>query len=294
MTSPRLLRGACLAAMLSALTTAAPSAWAVDKAQCASAYEAAQERRSQTKLREARDNLLVCVQAACPAFIKKDCSKWLSEVEAALPTVVLSARAKGKDLTDVTVKVDGDDFAGTLDGKALPVDPGPHTFTFESEEFGSQELRYVVKEGQKSQAIEVDFAPAKQPSAGEEVRDSGPSAGSQDMADDKTLAYVLLGVGVVGIGGFAYFGLTANSDKDELACADTKTCSDDDLAPIRQKYLIADISLGVGLVSLGVGTYLLLSGGGKTSPAPAEQSANVRFDVMPRAGGGFATLSGSF
>jgi hypothetical protein len=280
--------------MLSALALA-PSTWASDKAQCASAYEAAQELRTQTKLREARNNLLVCAQAVCPAFIKKDCSRWLSEVEAALPTVVLSAKAKGKDLIDVSVKVDGDELAGSLDGKAVAVDPGPHTFTFESQELGVKELRYVVKEGQKSQSVEVEFTDVEsEPGRPDPGGDTGTTISSGDAATSTTLAYVLLGVGVVGLGGFAYFGLTANSEKDELACADTKTCSDDELSPIRQKYLFADISLGVGLVSLGVGTYLLLSSGGKTSPAPAEQSAKVRFDAAPARGGGFALVSGSF
>jgi hypothetical protein len=292
MTFPGLLRGTCLAAALSALTFA-PAALADDKAQCASAYEAAQELRTQSKLREARNNLLVCAQAVCPAFIKKDCSKWLSEVEAALPTVVLSARAKGQDVTDVVVKIDGDEFTDTLDGKALPVDPGPHTFTFESDEFGTKELRYVVKEGQKSQSIEIEFTGADN-RADDPGGDGGAAISTADAAESKTLAYVLLGVGVVGVGGFAYFGLTANSEKDDLACADTATCSDDELSPIRKKYLLADISLGIGLVSLGVGTYLLLSSGSKSSPKPVEQSAKLRFDVAPSPRGGFASLSGSF
>jgi hypothetical protein len=278
-------------AALSVLLSAAP-AFADEKEQCAAAYEAAQEMRSQTKLREARNNLLVCAQAVCPGFIKKDCSKWLSEVETALPTVVLSARAGGKDLTDVNVKIDGDELADGLDGKAVPVDPGSHTFTFESAEHGTKEMTYVVKEGQKSQSIEIEFSPeaGSDPGGG----DTGGSLSTDDPGDTKTIAYILFGVGAVGIGGFAYFGLTANSEKDDLACADTKSCTDDDLSPIRQKYLFADISLGVGIVSLAVGTYLLVTSGNKSAPAPSEESASVRVDVLPAPSGGYATLSGIF
>lgn len=278
---------------LAALFFVTTPARADDKEQCAAAYEAAQELRSNTKLREARNNLLVCAQSVCPGFIKKDCSKWLSEVEAALPTVVLSAKAKGRDLTDVSVKIDGDELVDALDGKAVPVDPGSHTFTFESAEHGTKELTYVVKEGQKSQSIEIEFAP--EASGGEAGGgDTGGSISTDDAAGNKTLPYVLLGVGAVGIVGFAYFGLTANSEKDDLECADDKTCSDDDLSPIRQKYLFADISLGVGIVSLAVGTYLLVTADGKPSAAPAEEGARVRFDVVPARSGGFASLSGVF
>lgn len=288
----RMTRRLCSGAVLVAATWAAP-AWATDAAQCASAYEAAQELRAQTKLREARNQLLSCAQAQCPAFIKKDCSKWLAEVDAALPTVVLGARAKGQDLVDVEVKVDGDLLAESLDGKAVPVDPGPHTFTFESAEWGKKEIRYVVKEGKKSQSIEVELAPAETGGGEPGGGDTGASVSTKD-ASDKTLAYVLLGVGVVGLGGFAYFGLAGNAEKDDLACADTKTCTDEELSPIEQKYLFADISLGVGVVSLGVGTYLLLtSGKGAQKPAPAE-SAAVRFDVVPSRSGGFARVSGQF
>jgi hypothetical protein len=280
----------------SSLVSLATPAFADEKEQCASAYEAAQELRSKTKLREARNNLLVCAQAACPGFIKKDCSKWLSEVEAALPTVVLSAKAQGQDLTDVSVKIDGDELAEALDGKAVPVDPGSHTFTFESAEHGTKELTYIVKEGQKSQSVEVVFtAPETGGGGGDTGGDTGGGTISTDDASGKkTIGYVLLGVGAVGIGGFAYFGLTANSEKDSLECADTKTCSDDDLSPIRQKYLFADISLGVGLVSLAVGTYLLVTAGSKPAAAPTEESARVRFDVVPARSGGYAALSGVF
>ncbi len=283
----------CSASALSAVLAAQP-AWADEKAQCASAYEQAQELRGQAKLREARNNLLVCAQAACPAFIKKDCSKWLSEVEAALPTVVFSAKSKGSDLTEVTVKMDGEDVTEVLDGRAVPVDPGPHTFVFESEQHGTKEVRYVVKEGQKSQSLEVDFGGDQAAAGDDPTADSSATLTTDDAAKSPVLAYALLGVGVVGLGGFAYFGLSANSDKDALDCADSKTCTDDDLDPIRQKYLFADISLGVGLVSLGVGTYLLLTANDKPKPAANADSANVRFDVVPSRAGGFASVSGSF
>ena len=91
---------------------------------------------------------------------------------------------------------------------------------------------------------------------------------------------------------FAYFGRSGNSDKSSLACADTKTCTDEDLDPNKKKYLFADISLGVGVVSLGVATYLLLSPSSKTEPAKDDTA--VRFDVVPSSRGGFATVSGAF
>lgn len=275
------------------MLVARPSA-ADTKKDCAAAYEASQEQRSSGKLRAAKESLVTCSQSACPAFIKKDCAKWLSEVEGAIPTVVFSAKAGTEQLSDVKVTVGEQVLTESLDGKAVPMDPGTHTFVFENAKHGKKDLKFVVKEGAKAQQIELSF---EAPKAGDDTppaRDDGPAkVGTEQVKSGKTLAYVLMGVGVVGLGGFAYFGLSGNSDKADLECADSKTCTDDDLDPIEKKYLYADVALGVGLVSLGIGTYLLLAPG-KKPEAAAEQAKRFQVDVAARPGGGFATLSGRF
>ncbi|MBX3126590.1 MAG: hypothetical protein KF718_07720 [Polyangiaceae bacterium] len=262
-----------------------PTAAAQSQGECASSYEKSQELRNQGQLRGARKQLLTCAQASCADFIKRDCAKWLGEVDAQLPTVVFSARARGQDVTDVEVTIGDEVLAETLDGRAIPMDPGSMVFVFESSEFGRKEKKFVVKEGQKSQAVSVDF--------GGDDGSGGGVGGSTDDIDRGALPWIFTGVGVIGLGAFGFFALSGKSDEDGLACAKTKTCSDDEIDPIKQKYLIADISLGVGLVSLGVATYLFLAPGGKRTP-PAADSARFRFDVAPTRGGGFATVGGLF
>lgn len=276
--------------------TASPRAHADAKAECAKAYESAQEQRGQGKLRDARKNLVTCSQSACAAFIKKDCTKWLSEVESSLPSVVFSAKAAGGDVTDVKVTLGDEVLTESLDGRAIEMDPGAQTFVFESAKHGRKEVKATVKEGQKAQSIEVVFEAPKGPPSGAAAAGEGEgepdSVSTEDASGRKTIAYVLAGVGAVGIAGFAYFGLSGNSDKDALECAETKTCTDDELDPIKKKYLYADISLGVGLVSLGVATYLLVTKPGKE--APPASARKLRFDAAPTRGGGFAAISGSF
>ncbi len=260
-----------------------------DSKECAGAYEKSQELKSQSKLRAAREALLTCAQAACPDFIKRDCGKWLGEVDSQLPTVVFSAKAKGEEISDVRVLIGEEVIAESLDGRSLPMDPGGRVFTFESEEHGTKEVRFTVKEGQKAQNVVADYG-GEAPSGG-----GGGGSVSTDDASDKTLAYVFTGVGAVGLGAFAFFALTGKSDEDGLACADTKTCTDDDIDPIKQKYLFADIGLGVGVVSLGLATYFFLKPSGGGGDAAAEDSARrVRVDVLPTRGGGFASVSGHF
>ena len=98
------LRGILVALMLALVSVARP-AGADAKADCAKAYEASQEQRSSGKLLAAKESLVTCSQAACPSFIKKDCSKWLSDVEGSIPTVVFSARFGSEELSDVKVSV---------------------------------------------------------------------------------------------------------------------------------------------------------------------------------------------
>lgn len=281
------------AVVLALLVGSAPARAADAKKECGAAYEAAQEQRSSGKLRQARESLVTCSQSGCKDFIKKDCAKWLAEVEASIPTVVFSAKAGKEDLTDVTVSLDGETLAASLDGRALPMDPGTRTFVFEHAKHGKKEVKFVVKEGGKSQTVEVEFVAGQAPATGDTTGDRGTTVGTEDVKESKALAYVLAGVGALGIGGFVYFGLSGNSDKNSLECADSKTCTDEDLDPIKKKYLYADISLGVGIVSLGVATYLLLKPS-KKAQAPSADAARLHVDFLPARGGGFGSVSGSF
>ncbi len=168
----------CSAVALAAVSLPRP-AFADTKADCAKAYEASQEQRSGGKLRAARESLVTCSQTACPAFIKKDCAKWLSEVEGAIPTVVFSAKAGSEDLSDVKVSLGDQTLAESLDGKAIPMDPGTHTFVFDSAKHGSKELKFVVKEGKKAQNIEIVF-------------EVGKAAGGDGAGDDRPVCSDLM------------------------------------------------------------------------------------------------------
>jgi hypothetical protein len=288
------VRGLAVAVAMASFAVSA-AARADTKAECAKAYESSQEQKGQGHLREARQNLVTCSQSACPGFIKKDCAKWLSEVENLMPSVVFSAKDGGKDVTDVSVSLGDEVLAQSLDGHAVDMDPGTHTFVFESAKYGRKEVEVLVKEGKKAQSVEVQFAIEKSEAPRPDTNDGDRGTtgiSTEESSGRKTIAYVLAGVGAVGLGGFAYFALSGKSDQNGLACADTKTCTDSDLDPIKKKYLYADISLGVGVVSLGVATYLLLTKPGKE--APVEQSKALRFDVAPQKGGGFAAVSGRF
>src|SRR5205814_1618210 len=80
------------------------------------------------------------------------------------------------------------------------------------------------------------------------------------------LAYVLGGVGILGLGSFTYFGLTSKGDLSNLKDTCAPYCAQNDLDSVKTRMLVADISLGVGIVALGVATYLFVTNGSNATP----------------------------
>src|SRR5579863_2417832 len=113
------------------LCTALAAAGEPSKQECVTANESAQDLRRLSQLRAARTQLARCVSASCPGPVREDCAQRLTEVDLAMPTLVLVAKDKaGNDLSSVLVTMDGLPFADSLDGSAVQVDPGEHRFVF--------------------------------------------------------------------------------------------------------------------------------------------------------------------
>jgi hypothetical protein len=127
---------------------------------CAADAESAQSLRQRKKLVEAQRLLVACADAACPTFVRSDCLRWLGEVEATMPTIVVRASRDGQDAVDGFVSVDGG--PGTQFGVAIALDPGPHTLRVKSSS-GEGELRVLVAEGEKNRVIVVTVAPVASP-----------------------------------------------------------------------------------------------------------------------------------
>lgn len=235
------------------------------KAECASAYAETQRLRQGGKQLAALERAVFCAQPTCPDLLVGDCTRWVSELEASLPSVVIEARdAAGNPLANVAVSIDGEALAERLDGRALRVDPGEHHFRFERD--GQRvERRLVVVEGSKNQRLLVEFPAA----ASDSSRQPAPAINGGGLTPT---VYVTAALAAAGGVGFAYFGLRGNDRYDELQGQCAPRCNDDDLSPVRRDWLLADISLGVSLVSLGAMTWLLLSDGGEQAPAELELS----------------------
>jgi hypothetical protein len=205
----------------------ASTANANDLKSCDAAYDQAQTLRDARKLLSARGQLLVCARATCPAFMVKDCTTWLGEMESRIPSVVLVALdAAGAALPNVSAAMDGA-AARKLDGTSWDLDPGQHTFTFLLPDGTKVDRPFLVVEGQKDQRV-VMTLPASGPGAGAPpaplptmlrpdsltspvapVAETPPSTGFPYRA----VGFVTLGLGVAGVAVGAIFGAEALSTK---------------------------------------------------------------------------------
>ena len=292
---------------LATLAARARADEAAIKSACLAAADTGQDRRNDGQLRAAREQFLVCAASSCPGVVRKECEKWLSEVDDSLPSIVISATRDGGDVFSVKVSLDGAPLVDKLDGKAIVVDPGVHTFRFETEGSSPVERKVLIKEGERNRAVAVSFDEPKatpkvvEPASTTSTMGSAGDVGSTGKSSVRALPWVIGGVGVIALGSFAFFGLGGAKQISDLKSSCAPNCNPSDLDAAKRKLVIADVSLGVGIVALGVATYLFItappsssSSSSSSSPSPSGTAARVQLDVRSVAGGGLAELRAVF
>jgi hypothetical protein len=246
---------------------------------CFTAPVEGQELRKQGKLLGARERFAMCQRKTCPSDIVEQCSAWANEVQSALPTVLLSAHdPSGHDLLDVRVSIDA---KAPVDLGALPLelDPGPHSFVFQRAGSNDVQSQVLLREGEQRRQVAVEFTTSSS-GAVPQVLPTPPTADSSRPVP--TASWVLGGIGLLGLSGFATFGAWGVAERGTFHC-DTG-CSNTDKTDVATKYIVADVSLGAGIVALGIATWMYFARP-SVEPSPA-------ISVDFRAGA--ATIEGRF
>jgi hypothetical protein len=193
----------------------------------------------------------------------------LAALKAQVATVNLELYATSGSIVDQREKPDGSKVGNEYPITANAMQLGLHA--------GRHVLRVVAKDGEArwettleagsvgSHRFELSKAPAPGTSAPSPsaLSATAPSP-SAPSSSRKTLAYVAGGVGIVGLGVGTVFGLRTFSKKSDrdAACPGgicTSQAGIDLDSQARTAARTSTIGFGVGLVGLGVGTYLLLS-----------------------------------
>jgi hypothetical protein len=222
---------------------------------------------------------------APPVFqeAKREAEAELEALTPRLPQVTVTVSgADGVD--DVVVKVDGEPLPAAFVGVKRPANPGKHTYSAEGATLEAQEVTIAVNErGEASVELvlrpKAASTPLPTPVAAPAEREPAPApVEARDGGSGSSIpAYAALGVGAVGLGVGTYFLLERRSAADSAdalddECRSSRVCDGADAS--RLDALDADaasfgtysmIGYGVGAVGVGVGLYLLLSGGDETA-----------------------------
>jgi len=245
------------------------------RAECAGAYERAQEHRASGELTLARADLAVCQQADCPAFIRSDCAGWSKDVETAQPSVIFSAKRGAQNLKDVRVSSGNRILAEQLEGQRVELDPGSYDFRFDTN--GSKPIvqHVTIEAGEKGHLVAVEFPPpAEESVVGPTTQLPPPLPAQQTLQRESPspLPWALAAVGAASVGAGVGLSMWARREELQLREECSPTCSDASVRQVRTKYLLADVSFGVGLGSLAAAAYLFVrnhnSTGSSTTTAP--------------------------
>ncbi len=238
--------------------------------------------------------------------------KRLLVLEGKLPKITIEV-AKEADQPGLIVTFDGTPLGAAAWGVGMPVDPGTHRVTASAPNKIQFERRVEIESGWTTLEIPkladaagtasgraaaprlLDTDTEKKP-----VSDAAPTGHRGDGR--RTAGFVIGGVGVVALGVGGYFGLRAFSkwsdreDNCRSGCnLSAKSAGDD----AKSAAVASNLGIGLGLVALGVGSYLVLSA--KTSSDPSASRAHgVRraraFQFLPTLAptGGGLLLRGSY
>ncbi len=232
---------------------------AEEEQACVTAYDESQRARRSGQLLRTRELLLSCAQESCPAPIVKACTRWLADVTASIPTLVVGAKdAEGRDSIDVRVFDGQVVLADRLDGRAVMLDPGAHELRFVFPNGSVVVERVLVRESEKNRVVTAQLPGPKKALARKQPRavQNGTRGDHQETTPGPPVVTIVLGaVGAVALASFGYFGIGAQREADHLDATCAPNCPRSDTDAIKNKALIADISLGVGLASFAGATY---------------------------------------
>jgi hypothetical protein len=210
---------------------------------CLNNHAQGQEFRLDGKLIEARDAFLLCSATRCPAQVQRDCVNYLEQVQVELPSVVLRVLADGASRADVSVSIDGRVVLDKLNGKALELNPGGHELRVTLDGYHPYQQSLIVSEGERFRVVEVVFSTPKQ----------APVEAPRKLERHRPIpwsTYLLGGLGIVAVSSGVGWGLSTWALRDELQAGCAPICSRASVSILKQRALFADVSWGIGAVSL--------------------------------------------
>ncbi len=274
---------------VAAWSPAAPAQTPPDVDACIAAHEAGQIARKHDKLVDARRAFATCAVDACPKLARDDCSTWLGEVDALVPTIELSVKdSNGASVPSARCTLDGAGIDAPLEGRAIPLDAGPHALHCEGQGVAPLDRAFATATGERDRRIDIILdapkplppAPAPSPSTHPAAPTKPPPSQPPPPQPSPIPLFISGGVALAAFATFAYLGESGVSSEDNLRATCKPYCDASSVSAVRTRYNIADAFLVGGLVATGVTAWLYFS-----RRAPTSGDARLGVQAIPGGGG---------
>lgn len=224
-----------------------------------------------------------------PSFAK-EVEDRIKQLKARIPKLTLK---RGESAKSGRIEIDGVSVGENSLGTELPFDPGPHLVEVKLGEATKFSETVSLAEGEAKELVIEFKADAPGPAVPAAGADKPPE---KDKAPDKkagsALPWIIGGVGVAGLAAGGVFFLMKNGKVSELEdacgpnndqCPPDKQSTYDDAKTYNT---LSMISLGVGVVGVGVAATLLLT----QKPSSPKTGYYVAPAITPGGGGGVAAF----
>lgn len=245
---------------------------------CIDAADQSQKQRDSGQWVEARESLLACSESTCPQTISKQCSKWLYDLDTSMPTIVVRVREAEHDVSDAVILVDNIAKAQP-DGKAIAVNPGPHVVVAHREGWVDAEAHVVVVSGEKNRAISLEpTKPPPLPMVAPTVPVIHTTQASRSFVFP-WYAGTLLGLGAASFVATTALVISAGDDADTMRSSCAPACAQSDVDAARTKLIVANVLLGVGILSVTLSAGSLIYANVHSAPT------RTGWSLIPRSNG---------
>lgn len=241
---------------------------------------------AQNRLPEAYDELSATMREAAKraetepkyASARDAAAADLAPLEAKIGKVVITVVNAP---ADVRVLLGGVALANDKLGTPVAVMPGTIEVVAEGMPKGTETRKEDIKGGE-TKAVIFSAEAAAVPPATPSVDEQTPTAADSTGGGVRKAGFAVLGLGVVGMGLFAFGGIQGNSKFATLEkeCGGNR-CTDPKYAELidsgKTMDLLANVGLGVGAAGLVAGTIMVIIGG----PKPKPKTTDASFVITP-------------
>lgn len=275
MVALRKSRSVALLSALAWLCQSRPSAAADSVNECIAAHAGGQVLRNQGRLVAAKARFAECQVESCPALVRDECAALGQSVDQALPSAVFGALdEQGKPTSDAALSIDGLPALTRLDGRPIPLDPGAHRVRFQRANGEVRDLTLVLVESEHERRVLADFRPPP-----DSANADGEHANGRGTR--RALVWASAGTAALALGSFTYFALSGRAIQSDLERCKPSCQNRDDLDSMHARYLVADVSLGVALLSLGVGALVWAKNPALFAQSSRQPAPPVALRVQP-------------